>query len=100
MVHVRHCALHALQTLPEQNMLAEAGFHVLTDSAMIRQMHLMTLKYTQEEHTLQQRCKTGNGLQQAMLVYQLSAASPARFLGPLVRQGHTRCLFDFAEPCV
>ena len=43
-MHVWHCALHALQTLPEQKMLAEAGFYVLIDSAMTRQMHLMTLK--------------------------------------------------------
>lgn len=53
-------ALHALlpsEILLKQNMLADAGFQELTDSAMYNQMHLMTLNCIQEEHTLQQCCK-------------------------------------------
>jgi len=60
MTHVWHCALHALlpsEILLKQNMRADAGFHELTDSAIINQMHLMTVNCIQEEHTLQQCCK-------------------------------------------
>ncbi len=60
MTHVWHCALHPLlpvEILHKQNMLGYVGSHVLTDLAMIKQMHLMTLKCIQEEHTLQQYCK-------------------------------------------
>ncbi len=60
MTHVWRCALHALlpsKTLLKQNMLADAGFHELKDSAVITQMHLMTLNCIQVVHTLQHCCK-------------------------------------------